>query len=91
MSVNCKIIKISKIMEIKILGTGCPNCITLERRVRKVVEDNNIDAKIILVKDIMSIMSYNVMSTPALVVNEEVKIKGRVAKPEEILDLLKNV
>ena len=76
-------------MEIKILGTGCPNCLTLEKRVRKVVEENNIDSKIILVKDIMEIMAYNIMSTPALVINEEVKVKGRVPKNEEILNLLK--
>ncbi len=75
-------------MEIKVLGTGCPNCVTLERRVKKVVEDHNIDATIIMVKDIMSIMSYNVMSTPALVVNEKVVVKGRVPKPDEILKLL---
>ncbi len=75
-------------MEIKILGTGCPNCITLEKRVRRVVEKNNIDAKVTLVKDIMDIMSYNVMSTPALVLDEEVKIRGRVPKEEEILQLL---
>ncbi len=75
-------------MEIKVLGTGCPNCVTLERRVKKVIEDNNIDATIIMVKDIMSIMSYNVMSTPALVVNEKVVVKGRVPKPDEILKLL---
>jgi len=77
-------------MEIKILGTGCPNCITLEKRVRKVVEENAIDAKITLVKDIVDIMAYKVMSTPALVVNEDVKIKGRVPRNEEILEVLKN-
>ena len=75
-------------MEIKILGTGCPNCITLEKRVRKVVEENTIDAKITLVKDILDIMAYQVMSTPALVIDEEVKIKGRVPKNDEILNLL---
>ena len=75
-------------MEIKILGTGCPNCITLEKRVRKVVEENAIDAKITLVKDIVDIMAYQVMSTPALVIDEEVKIKGRVPKNDEILNLL---
>jgi len=77
-------------MEIKILGTGCPNCITLEKRVRKVVEENAIDAKITLVKDIVDIMAYKVMSTPALVIDEEVKIKGRVPRNEEILEVLKN-
>jgi len=76
-------------MEIKILGTGCPNCLTLEKRVRIVVEENAIDAKITLVKDIVDIMAYQVMSTPALVIDEEVKVKGRVPKNDEILNLLK--
>ncbi len=75
-------------MEIKILGTGCPNCLALEKRVRQVVDKNNVEADITLVKDIMDIMSYNVMSTPALVIDEEVKVRGRVPKEEEILQLL---
>ena len=77
-------------MEIKVLGTGCPNCITLEKRVRKVVEENSIEAKITLVKDIVDIMAYKVMSTPALVVDEVVVIKGRVPKTDEILSVLQN-
>ncbi len=75
-------------MEIKILGTGCPNCKTLEKIVRKVVAENNIDAKITMVQDIMAIMSYQVMTTPALVINEKVMVKGRVPKRDEILNLL---
>jgi len=76
-------------MEIKILGTGCPNCLALEKRVRQVVEENAIDTKITLVKDIMDIMSYNIMTTPALVIDEKVKVKGRVPKNDEILQLLR--
>jgi len=75
-------------MEIKILGTGCPSCKALEKIVRYVVAENNIDAKITMVQDIMDIMSYRVMTTPALVIDEEVKIKGRVPKPHEVLKLL---
>ena len=75
-------------MEIKILGTGCPNCKTLEKIVRKVISENNIDAKITMVQDIMAIMSYQVMTTPALVINEKVVVKGRVPKRDEILNLL---
>ena len=73
-------------MEIKILGTGCPNCLTLEKRVRAVVDQNSIDASITMVKDIMDIMAYNTMSTPALVVNEKVVAKGRIPKDSEILN-----
>lgn len=76
-------------MEIKILGTGCNNCQTLEKRVKRVVEVNDINADIVLVQDIMEIMAYNVMSTPALVVNEEVKAKGRIPKDAEILNWIK--
>lgn len=75
-------------MEIKILGTGCPNCISLEKKVRKVVEDNSINAEIILVKDIMDIMAYKIMATPALVINEKIVVKGRVPNNKEILELL---
>jgi len=57
-------------MEIKILGTGCPNCKTLESRVRRVIANSNIQANIIKVEDIMS--------TPGLVVDEKVISKGRL-------------
>jgi len=73
-------------MEIKILGTGCTKCLALEKRVRKLVEAHQIDVKVTMVKDIMDIMSYKVMSTPALVINEKLLAKGRVPGEKEILD-----
>jgi small redox-active disulfide protein 2 len=76
-------------MEIKILGTGCPNCKTLEKITRDVVERENIEATVTKVEDIMAIMNYGVMSTPALVVNEKVEIKGRIPSYEEIKQVLK--
>lgn len=75
-------------MEIKVLGPGCPKCKTLEKLTREVVEQNSIDATITKVEDIMEIMNYNVMSTPALVVNGKVEIKGRVPSAEEIKQIL---
>ncbi len=75
-------------MEIKILGTGCPKCKTLEKLTREVVEQNGIDATIIKVEDIMEIMKYGIMTTPALVVNEKVEIKGRVPSSDEIKQIL---
>jgi small redox-active disulfide protein 2 len=75
-------------MEIKILGTGCAKCKTLEKLTREVVEQNGINATITKVEDIVEIMKYNIMSTPALVVNEKVEIKGRVPSAEEIEQIL---
>ncbi len=76
-------------MEIKILGTGCPKCKSLEKMTRDVVEQNNINATITKVEDIMDIMNYGVMSTPALVVNDKVEIKGRIPSADEIINVLK--
>ncbi|MDZ7607423.1 MAG: thioredoxin family protein [Cyclobacteriaceae bacterium] len=75
-------------MEIKILGTGCSKCKTLEKVAREVVENNHIDATILKVEDIMEIMNYGVLSTPALVVNEKVEIKGRIPSHDEIKQVL---
>ncbi|HNT92102.1 MAG: TM0996/MTH895 family glutaredoxin-like protein [Bacteroidales bacterium] len=75
-------------MEIKILGTGCPKCKTLEKLTREVVEQNGIDATVIKVEDIVDIMNYGVMMTPALVVDGKVVVKGRVPSATEILKLI---
>ena len=75
-------------MEIKILGPGCPKCKTLDKATREVVEQNGIDATITKVEDIMEIMKYGVMSTPALVVDEKVVVKGRVPSYDEIRKIL---
>lgn len=74
---------------IKILGTGCAKCKQTEAVVREVVERNGLDVEIIKVEDIMEIMQYNVLSTPVVVIDEEIKIKGRVPSLAEIEELLK--
>ena len=75
-------------MNIKILGTGCPKCKTLEKLTREVVEQNGIEATITKVEDIVEIMKYGIMTTPALVVDEKVEIKGRVPSIDEIKKIL---
>jgi small redox-active disulfide protein 2 len=75
-------------MEIKILGPGCAKCKTLEKLTRDVVSKNEIDATVTKVEDIMEIMKYNIMTTPALVIDGKVVIKGRIPSAEEIKQLL---
>jgi len=75
-------------MEIKVLGPGCPKCKTLEKLTREVVEKNGLEASIDKVEDIMEIMKYRVIATPALVVNGKVEVKGRVPASDEILQIL---
>ncbi|MBS4537945.1 TM0996/MTH895 family glutaredoxin-like protein [Clostridium sp. D2Q-11] len=71
-------------MIVKILGTGCANCTKLEENTKKAIESLEIDATIEKVTDFKDIMSYGVMKTPALVVDEKVKFNGRVPSPDEI-------
>ncbi len=73
-------------LELKILGTGCKKCQTLKQLTEEVVSENNIDAMIEKVEDIVKIMEYEVMNTPALVVNNKVVIAGRIPNKKEILD-----
>ncbi len=75
---------------IKILGTGCPKCKRTTALVEEVVGENNIDADIIKVEDIMDIMEYNVLSTPVLVIDEKITVKGRVPSKDEVVELLKD-
>jgi small redox-active disulfide protein 2 len=75
-------------MEIKILGPGCSKCNTLVKLTHEVVEKNGINASITKVDDIMEIMKYGVMSTPALVVDEKVVVKGRVPSADELKEIL---
>ena len=77
-------------MEIKILGSGCAKCKTLEKLTREVVIQNGIEATITKVEDIREIMKFGVMTTPALVVDGKVEIKGRIPSSDEIKQILKN-
>ncbi|MEN8904414.1 MAG: thioredoxin family protein [Clostridiales bacterium] len=75
-------------MVIKILGSGCKNCITLGESTKRALEEANMEAEIVKVTDFKDIMAYGVMSTPALVVDEKVLSYGKVLKPKEIIKLL---
>jgi len=75
-------------MEIKILGTGCSNCRNLEKVTREAVAELNLDASVVKEEDITKIMSYGIMRTPALVVNEKVLVYGRVPSVHEIKEML---
>ena len=75
-------------MKIKILGPGCANCRNLERNTREALAKLELDAEVEKIEDISAIMSYGIMSTPGLVVDEEVKAFGRVPSAREIALLL---
>ncbi len=77
------------IKEIKILGTGCPTCIKLENNVKLALEKSGINAKIIKITDISKIIEYGIMSTPALVFDEEIISSGKLNEVDEIIELLK--
>ena len=75
-------------MEIKVLGTGCAKCKSLEKITRKAVEELSLDATIEKVEDIQKIMEYAVMRTPALVINEKLVLSGQLPKIAEMKDIL---
>ncbi|NNK76384.1 MAG: thioredoxin family protein [Maribacter sp.] len=75
--------------KIKILGTGCPKCKHTTALVEEVVKETGVEATVEKVEDIMEIMKYNILSTPAVVIDEEVTVKGRVPSKLEITELLK--
>ncbi len=77
-------------MIIKILGTGCARCKSLEKITRKAVEELQLNATIEKVEDMQKIMEYAVMRTPALVIDEQVVMTGQVPKISELKDLLTN-
>jgi len=76
---------------IKILGSGCKNCVTLAENVKVALDEMKLKANIIKVTDIAEITGYGVMSTPAMVVNEKVVAYGKVLKPKEVVQVLQKV
>jgi len=78
-------------LDIKILGTGCPNCINLENLVKDVVKENNIESKIEKVTDRDKFMDYGVMVTPGLVVNGKVLSSGKIPTKSTLEHWLSNI
>lgn len=75
-------------MEIKVLGTGCAKCKSLEKTTRQAVEDLSLNASVEKVEDIQKIMEYGIMRTPGLVINGKVVLSGKLPKIKELKDLL---
>ena len=73
---------------IKILGTGCSNCKSLEKATINAVAELDVDADVEKVEDIQKIMMYGVMRTPALVINEKVALYGRVPSVPELKEII---
>jgi small redox-active disulfide protein 2 len=75
-------------MNIKVLGTGCPKCKTLEKNAGEAVNELGIEAEITKEEDILKIMSYGVMRTPGLVIDEKVVASGKLLSVNEIKKLI---
>lgn len=75
-------------MDIKVLGSGCTNCNNLEKLVFDVLAELNADANVSKVTDIKDIMSYGVMSTPALVIDGQVKVSGMVPSKAKMTEII---
>jgi small redox-active disulfide protein 2 len=75
---------------VKILGTGCKKCQTLETKVRELISQNNIDAEVEKVTEINEMLNYGIMMTPGLIINEEVKSVGIIPKDDQIIKWLEN-
>jgi len=73
---------------IKVLGTGCATCKQLESLVRQIVEETGMEASVEKVEDMQEIISWKVLSTPGLVVDDKVKCSGRIPSRDEIREML---
>ncbi len=73
---------------IKILGPGCAKCKTTYEVVKKAVEQSGVDAEIVKIEDLEGMMKYDILTTPVVVVDEQIKISGRVPSVDEIQKLL---
>ncbi len=75
-------------MEIKVLGSGCPNCQRLEKNVKEALQELHMEANVEKVTDVSEILTYGVMSTPALVVDGKVLFSGQVLNTKQLMKVL---
>ena len=71
-------------MEIKILGTGCPSCRALYETVTQAVDESGIEATVVKEEDVLKIISYNILSLPALVIDEKIVSAGKKLSVAEV-------
>ena len=74
---------------LKILGVGCAKCNTLETNAIEALNELKIEYQVVHVKDFKEISTYGVMSTPALIIDDEILVEGQVATKQDIINLLK--
>jgi small redox-active disulfide protein 2 len=74
--------------DIKILGTGCPNCVKLEGLVRETLDELGLEASIEKVTSVEDILGWGIMATPGLVLNDSVVVSGRIPSRQQLIDLL---
>ena len=77
-------------MTIKVLGPGCMNCVTLEKRTQEALQQLHLEAVVEKVQDYPGILSYGIMSTPGLVIDDKVVSQGKVPTVDAIKEILKN-
>lgn len=76
-------------IKVKILGSGCKKCKSLEAKVKELISENQIDATVEKVTDIQEMVRYGIMMTPGLIINEKVKSFGIIPKDDQIINWLK--
>lgn len=76
-------------VQVKVLGPGCRNCVTLEANVKEAVQQLGIDAQVEKITDVGEIVAHGILRTPGLIVNGEIKASGRVPSVNELKDLIK--
>ena len=78
----------TKVSEVLVLGPGCTKCKETYKVVERVICENNLDVKLSKIEDIVEMMNYNIMTTPAVVVDGTVRIKGHVPSADEVKKVL---